>query len=160
MPLYRVCPTWLEQGSIIRPGNYGRIVRQLGKAHPRWGTEQVLEAVRAAAYPDKPSRLTSAFGCENVEVARVFRTKNCHTALIYEVEPVDPDAHLHITDFNYIQTYDQFEDLRDMNNVAHIYWSNSSWFTIKDRPGLRCAETIIASALRVLREADEGAPIS
>lgn len=154
MSLYHVCPTWLDQGSIIRPGNYGRIVRQLGQAHPRWGTEQILEAVRSTDYPNKPSRLSSAFGCEDAEVARVFRARNCLTALIYEVELVDPDAPIHITDFNYIQTYDQFEDLRDMNNVAHIYWSNSSWFTITDRPGLHCAETVIASALRVLREVD------
>lgn len=154
MPLYHVCPTWLEPGSIIHPGNYGRIVHQLGETHERWSSEQVLEAVRAADYPDKPSRLCSAFGCEDIEVARVFRMRNCPTALIYEVEPVDPDAPRHITDFNYIQTYDQFDDLRDMNNVAHIYWSNSSWFTISDRQGLRCAETVIASALRVIGETD------
>jgi hypothetical protein len=39
-----------------------------------------------------------------------------------------------------------------MHEVARHYWAGSYWFDIDDRPGLRCAETLVECGLRVVAE--------
>ena len=74
MTLYHCSPSWLEPESVIRPGNYGRILKLIGPSHSHWLREQFLEFVRIQEFPDKPSRLTCAFTCENLDAARFFKS--------------------------------------------------------------------------------------
>src|SRR5262245_46478650 len=62
----------LGPGSIILPGNWGRIIRAGGERHNRWPDEQVLEAVRLARYPKLPSRLDACFACPTEAGLRLF----------------------------------------------------------------------------------------
>jgi hypothetical protein len=69
MPLYHSSPVLLGQGSIILPGNYGRIIRSVGATHPYWDRENTLESVRRARYDAKPSRLDATFSCPSKDTA-------------------------------------------------------------------------------------------
>ena len=150
--MYHCSPSWLEPESIIRPGNYGRILRMMGANHTFWLREQFLEFIRAQEFPDKPSRLTSAFICEQLDAIGYFKEQNFATGIVYEVELVNPCANRHTTDFNCIQPIPGTMD--DMCEISRHYWRASYWTTIDKRPGLRCAETLVETGLKVVREVE------
>ena len=150
MTFYHCSHAWLAPGSVIRKGNYGRIVRKSGAQHPHWIREQFLEHIRVHEFPDRPSRLDSAFVCESRQVIRYFAETHCKTGIVYEVEPVEDGACRHTTDFNCVQPI--VGALENMVDVARNYWAASYWYKIDGRPGLRCAETLIDSDLRVIGE--------
>lgn len=58
---YHFCPTLLSPGSIIEPGNFGRIIRDVGDRHPLYQRETLYEEIRQRDFPGKPSRLKSIF---------------------------------------------------------------------------------------------------
>lgn len=150
--MYHCSPIWLESGSIIRPGNYGRILKMVGANHPHWLREQFLELVRKQEFPDKPSRLSCAFACEILDAARLFKEKNCKHGIIYEIKFVDPDANSHTTDFNCVQPIPG--KIEEMYDISRHYWSASYWFSIEGKPGLKCAEILIESGLQVAKEVE------
>jgi hypothetical protein len=96
MPLYHCSPAWLEPGSVIRPGNYGRVLKLNGPKHNHWLREEMLEFVRKHAFPDKPSRL-------------------------YEVRLTDQNAKTHVTDFNCVAPIQG--KIEDMHEMARHYWA-------------------------------------
>ena len=51
----------LGEGSVILPGNWGRILRAYGWQHPQAAKEMILEAARLRIAPGKPSRLECCF---------------------------------------------------------------------------------------------------
>lgn len=150
--MYHCSPTWLEPESIIRPGNYGRVLNMIGANHPHWLREQFLELIREQEFPDRPSRLTSAFTCEHLDAIGLFKERNCQTGIVYEVEPVNPATNRHTTDFNCVQPIPGKID--DMREISRHYWRASHWFTIEGRPGFRCAETLIETGLKIVREVE------
>ena len=152
MTLYHCSPSWLEPGSIIRPGNYGRVLKMFGARHKHWLREQFLEFIRVQEFPDEPSRLTCAFTCEQLDAIALYKERNCEPGVIYEVELVNPDANFHETDFNCIQPMPGI--IEDMCEVSRHYWRASFWSNISDRPGLRCAETLVETGLRIVREVE------
>src|SRR5258707_670501 len=103
--IFHSSPVLLSPGSIVLPGNYGRIVRQAGATHPFYNRETVLEQVRAQHFPDKPSRLAACFACSTEEIARFYmnamskKPGALSAVVLYEVEKVDPDAVEHRADF-------------------------------------------------------------
>jgi hypothetical protein len=127
MPLYHCSLAWLEPGSIIRPGNYGRVVRLAGLRHRDWMREQFLEFVRSQEFPDKPSRLSSAFACEELAAAEYFKESNCQTGIIYEVQMVDPATKTHVTDFNCIQPIGQGNGRRRPSLLGRNALVRNSW---------------------------------
>lgn len=150
--LFHVCPTWLRSGSIIRGGNYGRIVTNNGVSSPHWYRESVLENVRQADYASKPSRMSSAFVCEDIEVARFFQQTQCANGLIYEVETVNDHDSLnwHAADFNYVQ---ELPNLKlNIIDVAHLYWKGTQRVKIASAPNLVCTEWIAETDFRILKE--------
>lgn len=152
MPLYHCSPAWLEPGSVIRPGNYGRVLKRVGPMHPLWLREQFLELIRTQEFPDKPSRLNSAFACQDLTAARFFRDQFCATGIIYEVEVTDATARTHVTDSNCVQPIPG--KIEDMQEVARHYWAGDYWFDIEGQPGLRCAEMLVECGLRVVAEVE------
>ena len=148
--MFHCSHAWLEPGSVIKNGNYGRVLNFAKARHNHWLREQFLEFIRASEFPDKPSRFNAAFCCEDLEAARYFKHRNCETGILYRVEFVDPSAPCHVTDFNLIQPLAGI--MEDMKDVARHYWSASFWTTVNDKPSLTCAETLIESPLRVIEE--------
>jgi hypothetical protein len=158
--IFHSCPVLLKPGSTILPGNYGRIIRAIGEAHPLHNREAVLEQVRAEHFPDKPSRLDACFGCSSLEAARFYVRAMSQKAgglatwpVIYEVEKTDPHAVEHRADFNVVQPLPRYS--ADMSKIAHLYWTAGLWITVSDAPGIRCEEIVTPSPLRILRKIDE-----
>jgi hypothetical protein len=155
MALYHSAPILLGNGSIILPGNYGRIVNAVGKNHVLWRSEMELEAARKQRFSEKPSRLTSAFACTSIDTARfymhvpAFQGRLAFSPVLYEVEKAEPDAPEHRTDFNLIQPLPRRRET--MSEIATLYWTAGLWITITDAPGIRCEEVVTPSPLRVVR---------
>jgi len=146
----------LDVGSVVLPGNYGRIINLLGKDHPLWNRERTLEQVRKQRYSAKPSRLTSTFSCVDIDVARFYMNvpalqgKAALYSVLYEVEKVDVDAVEHHADFNVVQPLAGRPET--MSEIATKYWEASLWVTIAERPAIRCEELVTPSPLRIIRE--------
>jgi hypothetical protein len=89
---FHVAPMALAAGSIIEPGNYGRVVRLLGPQHRAWDRETALENFRKKHHPtDRPSRLSSVFVFEELAHAQHFKQTEpgFATNFIYRVCLVD-----------------------------------------------------------------------
>lgn len=96
---YHLSGAMLTNGSIIEPGNWGRVVRSWGWQHTHALREMALEQARVERFPHRPSRLESAFVFLTVEEARAFRASpGFQTHLLYRVSLLDPSANSHITD--------------------------------------------------------------
>jgi len=97
---FHLSGSWLERGSIILPGNWGRVVAFYQWRHVQALREMALEAARIARYPHRPSRLKSAFVFITEEEAREFRARiqDFSSHLLYRVALVDPDALSFVTD--------------------------------------------------------------
>jgi hypothetical protein len=90
----------LRSGSIIEPGNWGRIIRATGVQHSYWAREHALEAARLKNHTHKPSRLDAAFASIDEAEARSFRNRipSFTHHVLYRVSFVDPQATSHLTD--------------------------------------------------------------
>ena len=156
MPLYHSSPVMLDVGSVVLPGNYGRIINLLGKDHPLWKRERTLEQVRKQRYSAKPSRLNSTFSCTNIDAARFYMNvpalqgKAVIFPVLYEVEKVDVDAVEHRADFNVVQPLAGRPET--MGEIATLYWEASMWVTVAEVPGIRCEELVTPSPLRIIRQ--------
>lgn len=100
MNFYHLSGGLLGVGSIIEPGNWGRIVRAHGWNHPSSRHEAAIEQARMARFPAKPSRLDVAFVCPTADEARLFRaaTPAFGQHILYRVSLCDCSALSHIAD--------------------------------------------------------------
>lgn len=101
---FHISHAWLDVGSVIMPGNWGRVVSAHGYRHNLALRESVLEEVRRLEFPGLPSRLASAFYLETLEGARAYRqNQNMQLVNTYEVERVAADAVEAKADFRRVQ---------------------------------------------------------
>jgi hypothetical protein len=70
---FHFAPIMLAPGSIIEPGNFGRIIRQRGAAHNLYRREMIFEAVRQQHFSSRPSRLDCLFCFPTQEEAELCR---------------------------------------------------------------------------------------
>lgn len=92
MDYFHVAPTILGMGSIIMPGNWGRVIRLYnweGSSLITTYRELALEQARMMIAPKAPSRLGCVYACETIEGALKYRATNALTSLIYRVQKVD-----------------------------------------------------------------------
>jgi hypothetical protein len=152
---FHFAPTLLGPGSIVMPGNFGRLIQLHGSQHPLWQREQALENIRALHYASKPSRLASCFAYPTEAIARQSNQVLATTEpsklgdVLYEVEPTDSSASQHRSDFNVVQPLPGRPE--SMDQIAHLYWTAGLWITIQGYPGLKCEEIVTASPLRILK---------
>lgn len=126
MPVYYICSYPLTPGSIIQKGNWGRII-SLRKIDPGSGyiiSELIYEQIRAENYNDKPSRLDVAFVCSNLDSAKEFKKDRSSFTpveeIIYEVEPIYPNANSFETDWSLVQRFNL--TIGQIEEAAHKYW--------------------------------------
>jgi len=153
MPLYHSAPLNLEPGSVIKPGNWGRILnsyRQNNIPANAWilARELAFETVRASEFPTLPSRLSSAFVFESLEHANQFKRNFSQWNAIYEVELVDPAASSHRAAFNLVQfPGDQVEFLPVVVSWARDYWRGAQ---------IQVPEIITKSSIRIKQLVSSG----
>jgi hypothetical protein len=93
MPYYHLSGGRFGAGSIVEPGNFGRIIRLHSWSHNLAIREMALEAARVACFPNMPSRLDSCFGFVSLDEAQAFRAQinGFQTHLLYRVS-IEGDA--------------------------------------------------------------------
>jgi hypothetical protein len=123
--VYHAAPTMIGEGSIILPGNWGRMLRRHTEASSTLLRECILDSVRTQKFPDKPSRMTALFAVETLEEAIRYRDSNCPNNLIYELSIDTRDLTIHRGNYNFfmppgLQVLDGFHQLADR------YWSEQA----------------------------------
>lgn len=144
MPYYFCCSATLGPGSVVEPGNWGRILRLYTEQRSpnSWLLirELVYEEVRRARYGTKPSRFEAAFVCFTEADLQQFRAGRL-LDLPYEVELLDPSANSHVADWNAAAVLNT-DDIAAIERKAHSYWQASN--PVKK-------ELITESPLRIVR---------
>jgi hypothetical protein len=120
----------LEVGSVIRPGNWGRILNAYTpQTSPNaWNLvrELAFEIVRVRSFPQKPCRLEAIFVCMSETDLSEFRVRTGRNLdLGYEVELVDPHAASHIADWT-LANVQNTDDLRALVDRATLYWQGAN----------------------------------
>ena len=90
--MYHIASAILAPGSIINPGDWGRMLRlyQVGQADiTNLLRETILENIRSQEFPDKPSRLNSSFAPPGIEAAQFFHTYHHRFGVMYRVRLID-----------------------------------------------------------------------
>ena len=138
---YFACSLMLEPGSIIRPGNWGRIVRAIGPKHPEWQRETILEQVRQAEFPALPSRFQCAFVIDDLDELKYYASKASPLGLLYQVTLIDQGAAAHVADWKGTGPYDHTTEW------ARRYWRGD----VMPHPetNLKLRERLTLSRLRV-----------
>jgi hypothetical protein len=86
MPLFHLAPLRLAAGSVIEPGNWGRILKRYQNPHAQQQTmgngwlmarELVYEIARLNFAPEAPSRFQSCFAVESLEAAQRSELPQC-----------------------------------------------------------------------------------
>ncbi|MCF1449970.1 DUF2441 domain-containing protein [Agrobacterium vitis] len=145
MPLYHLAMFPLREGSIIEPGNFGRMLHLYKYATDNgWmvARELAFEMARLRVAPEAPSRLKACYALGSLEEARRYQDTNARFNVMIEVELSEPDAPQH---WGYMQHFDGFVQQEFMPAVsirADAYWSGV---------GTGDRELVTASGLRVLR---------
>ena len=120
----------LEVGSVIRPGNWGRILRtytpQSAPNHWLLTREVAYELVRVRSFPQKPSRFESIFLYLSENDLNEFRASaNRGLDLGYEVELVDPSASSHLGDWT-LPNMQNTDNLPVFESRATLYWQGTN----------------------------------
>lgn len=126
---YFCCSLPLEVRSVIKPGNWWRIIcTYTPQTHPNsWllAQELTIELVRREAFAAKPSRFDSLFLCMNEADLNEFMTTNRREIdLKYEVELLDPNAPSHIGDWTLYNIHPNYS-YEVLRNRAQLYWEGN-----------------------------------
>lgn len=134
----------LQAGAVILPGNWGRIIRQLGWQHGRAVFEVALEDQRLRGFPALPSRLDCSFFFDDLGEAHFYKqAQNLHTHLVYEVDMLDLAAVRHATDWRNISP----------NGLLDNDWTRRYWAPVFQPPqptGHTCREILAVTPLKVI----------
>lgn len=116
----------LGKGSIVYPGNWGRIERLALANNPYVANELVLENARLRQFPNLPSRLTSIFLCKTIEDIKDFKLKNSKiTEIIHKVKLTNISANITTADWS-LAMPQLNESFGQAELRALQYWKNES----------------------------------
>lgn len=126
MNLFHVAPIPLGVGSVIEPGNFGRLMTLNDAGSFAAHREAVFECIRAKNFIDKPSRLESIFCCLDEESIREYRTRFAPLGICYEVELIDLGKPVHIAPISLVITRQQHVlPVSALEQAANSYWAYS-----------------------------------
>ncbi len=129
---YWICSYPLEKGSVVNPGNWGRILDFYiyPDASANYLKEKIFEEVRRENYSAKPSRLKSIFLCETLEEIRKFKMENNRNLdLIYKVKLV-MNAPIFRTNYQ-LMNIPNGTVISKIEAFAQKYWSEEPYQNIE-----------------------------
>lgn len=144
---FHAAPLGLAPGSIIEPGNWGRIIRARpmnnGSLPTFYIQELVFESVRLREFSRLPSRLDAAFVFESMNDATALLKTAGRMDVLHEVEFVDPDSPRHRAGSNLIglPTGDEAA-IPALERHARQYWRGER---------IVAPEILTLSALRIVQ---------
>ena len=150
MSIYHFSQLRLGSGSVIEPGNFGRLLKRYVPGNPGFGNgwllarELVFEQLRPSA---KPTRFEACYACPTREDAEKYRQYNDRNfqQVLHEVELVDPTSPQHIGGLSFLDMSDGVAFLDPVRLYATNYWSGEVGDETKGK------ELITSSSLRVVR---------
>jgi hypothetical protein len=125
LTLYYHCSlALLHPGDRVRPGNWGRIIQGIGPAHSHFFREYLWERVRRDEFPDKPSRMLSAFAFTNLAAAQNYRAQEQGKNMdhIYSVRPANVEAKQQRADMSWLAVVHQYHTFDGAEECARRYW--------------------------------------
>ena len=146
MSYYHLSGAMLANGSIVEPGNWGRVIRAWGWQHTLAMRECALEDSRIARFSHRPSRLESAFVLPSLDEAKFFRnqTNGFQQHILYRVSLCDDGASSHITDSR----------LCSPQGTLRPNWADIYWLDLEQQasaiPGINWLEVVNGVQLREL----------
>ena len=149
---FHAAPIPLKPGSVIEPGNWGRVIKATrfnnGGLPMFYIRELVFENVRLREFPALPSRFESAFVFETAEAVIQFANGDgTRRDLCYEVEMVDPQANSHAAAINLVRDGQIGEfAIPFWENLAGNYWRGM---------GEGTREILTLSSLRIVKRVPE-----
>ncbi|MGO7686258.1 DUF2441 domain-containing protein [Rhizobium ruizarguesonis] len=150
---FHVTQAYLENGSVVLPGNYGRIIRDAGQAHNLALRESILEHIRETEFQNLPSRLDVAYYLDNLHQAVTYMAvENLVYLNVYEVERLEPSSPEARLDHRAVRPIGAVDF-----NWAQNYWAGQSYPVHSPLPAESYRETFSTSRLQILRRipADE-----
>lgn len=123
MILFHLSPQRLGAGSVILPGNYGRLLTVHGWPHAASHREAILEGIRVQSFAHLPSRLGCVFCFARVEDADTFRAEFDgfkHHAL-HRVRAATSGVVVHETDWRWINPAEHG------TAFPHLAWAVAYW---------------------------------
>lgn len=122
---FHVTPMMLGEGSIILPGNWGRILKLYQQPHVNAALyrETVFEQIRSSEFPHKPSRLNCLFFLPSLQDAVHYRNAESPFGVIHEIAVNTDNTELHFGDYNFGGALASVQLLESMPHIAREYWS-------------------------------------
>jgi hypothetical protein len=149
MKFYHLTGKILNVGDVIVPGNWGRVIMEIGPSHTAWTYEIHLEHIRLLEFPSKPCRLKSTFAFLTVEAMQYWRNLERQADNVFEVEVLDQSACFHRGDMLGVQSIQGIDKTPEA--AAKRYWSQSSPLFLTPSPNSIVIEELVTeSALKVL----------
>jgi hypothetical protein len=133
--MFHLAMTRLGPGSIIQPGNMGRLTHRYMRPGANmngygdlWilAREVIFEHVRERNFANKPSRLNSSFICPDQDSLDLCRRIMDSLLLLvaHEVEVVDPNAAQHLGAVRWLDLAAPGQPFLDTTHMsAQQYWS-------------------------------------
>ena len=119
--LTRLTDQVLAPGDVVPPGTWGRVVRPSpDDLDSIWPWEQLFEGIRAAEFPDRPSRLEVAYAFEGVP--------HDHTGmgnLLYLVT-MDPAVRFFRGDMSWVGSFGMNPSSPEAAERARHYWDGEA----------------------------------
>lgn len=141
---YHLAGPMLEVGSVIKKGNYGRILKIGGWNHGHAYREKSLELARKLVNPNLPSRLECIFCFSSSDTAIAFKNSEQGFGMhnLYRVRPLDINAPAFVSHHSHVNP------LATPNPALwpESYWMRVGTETENDFPN---AEVLILSDLRI-----------
>ncbi len=151
MELYHFCPVPLQTGSVILPGNWGRIIASYSmpeNCNALVVRELLLENARLKISPDKPSRLEAVFSCVGRESMELFKKERPHD-ICYRVELCDEGLPAFTGSWAHVGAPNGSSmPMQVWHEIAEHYWSMDS-----HAKAPQTLELLSASPLRILGRA-------
>lgn len=127
---YWLCSYPLEEGSVVLPGNWGRIVNLYKSDGPvlLHLRERIFEEVRLRSFSNLPSRMKSNFLFESLEQAKAFKNNETgrYLDILYEVEIIDHGKPQFRGDLNVFHWPPTPFFLKEIDNMAYKYWQGEN----------------------------------
>ncbi len=140
----------LEQGSILMPGNWYRIVSTT-PGHNLALREEIYEGIRSTEFSHLPSRKKSLFLCRTESEMKNFMLANQRTnALVYKVELIEPAASSCVVDSGLCAIQNMQEGGRllsivELEEQSRKYWNSASG----EFSGI--AEVVTESGIKIMK---------
>lgn len=143
---YFACSYPLENGSVVKPGNWARMLKLYTPAAGNpWVLlrEKIYEEVRLANFNEKPSRFESLFLCASEDdLVNFIRSNQRNMDIPYEVELVQENPNIH-KGCLIVQNIEQTDNHAKMEEKARIYWSGEN---------IQMPEFVTTSPIKIIRQ--------